>query len=355
MTAGLDARAKREEMDMRSSTRLTRRTLIASAAAIGAASTLPRYASAAEFEYKMGHSTPAAHPFHQHCLKVAERIGKETGGRMTLNVFPNSQLGGDNDLLSQVRSGAIEVCQPTGQILASILPLTAINGMGFAFSGYDKVWPAMDGELGGYVRKQVSARLSLVQMERIWDLGFRQITNSVRPIKSAADLSGMKLRVPGAPSLVSLFKALGSHPVSMQFGEVYTSLQTKVVDGQENPLSQIDAGKFYEVQKYCSISNHVWDGHWITFNKAAWERLPDDIRTIVARAFNEGATAQRAEVEKLNNGLQADLEKKGLVFNTADTQSFREMLDKAGFYKEWREKLGGEVWGLLERQVGKLG
>lgn len=334
---------------------LTRRTLIATGSAIGAAAILPRYARAAEFEYKMGHSTPAEHPFHKHCLAVAERIAKETGGRMTLNVFPNSQLGGDNDLLSQVRSGAIEVCQPTGQILASILPLTAINGMGFAFSSYDKVWPAMDGELGKYIRAQVSARLNLVQMERIWDLGFRQITNSVKPIKTAADLSGMKLRVPGAPSLVSLFKALGAYPVSMQFGEVYTSLQTKVVDGQENPLSQIDAGKFYEVQKYCSVSNHVWDGHWITFNKAAWERLPDDIKTTVSRAFNEGATAQRAEIAALNGGLQAELEKKGLAFNVADTQSFRAMLDKAGFYKEWREKLGNEVWSLLEKQVGKLG
>ena len=334
---------------------LTRRAALASTAAAGAAALLPRTARAAEFEYKMGHSTPAEHPFHKHCLAVAARIGKETNGRMTLDVFPNSQLGGDNDLLSQARSGAIEICQPTGQIFASILPVTAISAMGFAWESYDKVWPALDGELGAFVRAQVSAKVNLVQMERIWDLGFRQITNSVRPIKSAADLAGMKLRVPGAPSLVSLFKALGSYPVSMQYGEVYTSLQTKVVDGQENPLSQIDAGKFYEVQKYCSISNHVWDGHWITFNKAAWERLPDDIKAIVARAFNEGALAQRAEVAQLNNTLQAELEKKGLVFNTAETQSFRDMLRANGFYKEWREKLGGEAWALLEKQVGKLG
>ena len=340
---------------MTTSRKLTRRALIASSAAVSAAAVLPRYAHAAEFEFKMGHSTPAAHPFHQHCLKVAERIGKETGGRMTLNVFPNSQLGGDNDLLSQVRSGAIEICQPAGQILASILPLCAINGMGFAFPSYDKVWPTMDGELGKYVRAQVLAKVNLVTMDKIWDLGFRQITNSVKPIKSAADLSGMKLRVPGAPSLVSLFKALGSHPVSMQFGEVYTSLQTKVVDGQENPLSIIDAGKFYEVQKYCSISNHVWDGHWIVVNRAAWDRLPDDFKTIVSRAFNDGAVAQRTEVQALNNNLQSDLEKKGLAFNTAETQSFRDLLNKAGFYKEWREKLGNEVWTLLENQVGKLG
>lgn len=333
----------------------TRRAVVASTAAFGAAAILPRGLRAAEFEYKMGHSTPAVHPFHKHLLAVAERIGKETNGRMALNVFPNSQLGGDNDLLSQARSGAIEICQPAGLILASILPLTAINGMGFAFDSYDKVWPTMDGELGRYVRGQIAAKVGLVPMDRIWDLGFRQITNSVRPIKSAADLAGLKLRVPGAPALVSLFKALGTHPVSMQFGEVYTSLQTKVVDGQENPMSIIDAGKFYEVQKFCSITNHVWDGHWICFNRGAWERLPADVKTVVARAFNEGAVAQRAELAQMNNTLQADLEKKGMTFNRAETQSFRDLLGKAGFYKEWREKLGEEVWTLLEKQVGKLG
>jgi tripartite ATP-independent transporter DctP family solute receptor len=319
------------------------------------AAALPRYARAAEFEFKMGHSTPAAHPFHKRLLEVADRIAKESNGRMTLSVFPASQLGGDNDLLSQVRSGAVEFCQPAGLILASILPVTAINGMGFAFANYSQVWPTMDGELGKFVRAQIVSKIGLVPMERIWDLGFRQITNSVRPIKSAADLDGLKLRVPGAPALVSLFKGLNTHPVSMQFGEVYTSLQTKVVDGQENPMSIIDAGKFYEVQKYCSITNHVWDGHWITANPRAWGRLPANLQEIVGRAFNDGALLQRADLAKLNETLQSELESKGMTFNTAETQSFRDRLRTAGFYKEWREKLGEEAWTLLEKSVGKLG
>ena len=339
---------------MSANTGMTRRGFVASAAAITAAAMLPvRPARAADFEYKMGHSSPESHPFHKRLLEVSERIGRETAGKMKLSIFPASQLGGDNDLLSQARSGAVDFVQPAGLILASILPLAAVNGMGFAFKDYPQVWTAIDGDLGDYIRSQISGKTGLVPMEKRWDLGFRQITTS-KPIEKAADLAGLKLRVPGAPALVSLFTALGASPVSMQFGEVYTSLQTKIVDGQENPLSVIDAGKFYEVQKYCAITNHVWDGYWICANAASWNRLPNDIKAIVAKAFNETALLERDDLNKLDRSLQAELEKKGVTFTRPDLATFRDKLRTAGFYKEWREKIGNEGWTLLEKHVGKL-
>jgi tripartite ATP-independent transporter DctP family solute receptor len=340
---------------MSANVKMTRRTFVAASTAITAAAILPsRPARAAEFEYKMGHSSPEGHPFHKRLLEVSDRIAKETGGRMKLTIFPASQLGGDNDLLSQARSGAVDFVQPAGLILASILPVAAVNGMGFAFKDYAQVWTAIDGDLGDYVRSQIAAKAGLVPMEKRWDLGFRQITTSTKPVEKAADLSGLKLRVPGAPALVSLFTALGASPVSMQFGEVYTSLQTKVVDGQENPLSVIDAGKFYEVQKYCAITNHVWDGYWICANPASWSRLPNDIKAIVAKTFNEVALLERDDLAKLDRSLQADLEKKGVTFTRPDLGTFRDKLRTAGFYKEWREKIGNEAWTLLEKHVGKL-
>jgi tripartite ATP-independent transporter DctP family solute receptor len=334
---------------------VSRRRFVASSAAIAAGGILPAgTARAAEFEYKMGHSSPEAHPFHKRLLEVAARIDKGTNGRMKLSIFPASQLGGDNDLLSQARSGAVDFVQPAGLILASILPVAAVNGMGFAFKDYAQVWAAMDGDLGDYVRTQIAAKTNLVPMEKRWDLGFRQITTSTKPVEKASDLAGLKLRVPGAPALVSLFTALGASPVSMQFGEVYTSLQTRVVDGQENPLSVIDAGKFYEVQKYCAVSNHVWDGYWICANANAWNRLPTDIRAVVAKSFNDVALLERDDLAKLESGLQAELSKKGVTFTRPDLASFRDKLRAAGFYKEWREKVGAEAWTLLEKHVGKL-
>lgn len=340
---------------MSANANIARRRFVATSAALAAGAMLPaRPAHAAEFEYKMGHSSPGSHPFHKRLLEVADRIDKGTGGRMKLTIFPASQLGGDNDLLSQARSGAVDFVQPAGLILASILPVAAVNGMGFAFKDYAQVWTAIDGDLGDFVRQQISAKTGLVPMERRWDLGFRQITTGQKPIEKASDLAGLKLRVPGAPALVSLFTALGASPVSMQFGEVYTSLQTRVVDGQENPLSVIDAGKFYEVQRYCAITNHVWDGYWICANANSWNRLPNDIKAVVAKSFNDVALLEREDLARLDRTLQADLEKKGLTFTKPDLDSFREKLRAAGFYREWREKIGADAWALLEKNVGKL-
>lgn len=333
---------------------ISRRQLMGAAAVSLAATTLPRRALAAEFNFKLGHSTPADHPFSKRLVEASKAVLEQTGGRLNIQVFPASQLGGDNDLLSQVRSGAIELFPAAGLILASVLPVTAINGMGFAFPGYDKVWPAMDGDLGAYVRQQILANTQLVPMDRMWDLGFRQVTNSVRPIANAADLQELKLRVPGAPALVSMFQALGVAPVSMQFGEIYTALQTRVVDGQENPLSQINSGKFYEVQKYMSLTNHVWDGFWIIANGAAWKRLPADIQATVNTVFNEKALEQRADLVTLNRGLVDELKGKGLAVNTPEVASFRARLGEAGFYAAQKQKVGDEAWAILEKYTGKL-
>ncbi len=330
----------------------TRRALALGAAALALGSRRAR--ADAEFSYKIGTSTPAAHPFNKRLMEVGERIARDTNGRMELHVFPDSQLGGDNDILSQARSGAIEFCQPTGQILSSILPLAAINALGFIFADYSQVWPAMDGDLGRLVRTQVAATAGLVPMERMWDLGFRQTTTSNRPVRDAADLEGLKLRTPVAPSLISMFRALKAAPVGMQYGDVYSALQTHIVDGQENPLSQVEAGKFYEVQKYGSMTNHVWDGYWICCNADAWSALPPDLQKIVARNFNDVAIEQRVDIAKLNSATESLLAGKGMVFNETTPDSFRAQLRAANFYAEWRAKLGDDAWAVLEKYVGKI-
>ena len=127
------------------------------------------------------------------------------------------------------------------------------------------------------------------------------------------------------------------------------------MEGEENPLPIIATAKLYEVQKYISLTSHVWDGYWILGNRAAWERLPADIRTIVTREFEKAAMLQRADIAKLSNSLRDDLKSKGITFVDVDREAFRAALARTSFYHDWKGKYGDEAWGLLEKSVGKLG
>jgi TRAP-type transport system periplasmic protein len=340
---------------------LTRRTLIKASAATaltGAitpalfAPTVAR-AQSAEFSYKYANNLPVTHPMNVRAQEMAAKIKAETKGKVEINIFPSSQLGGDTDMLSQLRSGAIEFFTLSPLILSTLVPNASISGIGFAFPDYASVWKAMDGDLGTYVRGQIS-KAGIVAMDKIWDNGFRQITTSTKPIETAADLKGLKIRVPVSPLWTSMFKAFDSAPASLNFAEVYTALQTRAVDAQENPLAIISTAKLYEVQKYCSLTNHMWDGFWFLANRRAFEKLPDDLRAIVAKNINEAGLKQRDDVFALNNSLRKELAEKGLTFNEPKVDSFRDQLRKAGFYAEWKGKYGDEAWATLEKYTGQL-
>ena len=333
---------------------LSRRTLLqasATGAALGTFHIGLGKAQTAEFTYKYAHNLQVTHPVHIRATEAAEKIRQETNGRMVIQIFPASQLGSDTDMLSQVRSGGVEFFTLSPLILSTLVPNASLNGIGFAFPNYDAVWNAMDGELGTYVRGQIG-KANLVVMDKIWDNGFRQMTSSKGPINTPDDLKGFKIRVPVSPLWTSMFNAFQSAPASINFADVYTALQTRVVDGQENPLAIIATAKLFEVQKFCSVTNHMWDGFWFLGNRRAWERLPEDVRTVVARNLNAAATLQRADVEKLNATLRTDLTARGMVFNDTQAGPFRETLRKAGFYAEWQKKFGDEAWAILHRATG---
>jgi TRAP-type transport system periplasmic protein len=310
-------------------------------------------AQQAEFTYKYAHNVPPSHPMHVRAQEAAAAIKAETNGRFELKIFPANQLGSDTDSLGQLRAGAIEFFTLSGLILATFIPAASISGIGFAFPDYSAVWKAMDGELGAHIRQQIE-KANLVVMEKIWDNGFRQITSSTKPINTPDDLKGFKIRVPVSPLWTSMFKAFEASPTSINTTELYVSLQTKAIDGQENPLSVLELFKFYEVQKFCSLTNHMWDGFWFLANRRAWERLPQDVRTIVAKHINAAADKERADMAKLNTSLQPQLESRGMVFNQPDLAPFRAKLRQAGFYDEWKRKYGEEAWAILERSTGAV-
>ncbi len=332
-----------------------RRFIQLSAASAVAAPALLRTTRArgAEFSLKWANNTPATHPISLRAQEAAAAIAQESNGKVDVQIFPNNQLGSDTDMLSQLRAGALEIQSISPLILAIYVPAASINGVGFAWESYDKVWPAMDGDLGAHVRTEIG-KAGLHAFERIWDNGFRQITSSTRAIATPDALKGFKIRVPASPLWTSMFKAFDAAPITINISEAYSALQTKIAEGQENPLALIYTAKFYEVQKYLAKTNHMWDGYWQIANGKVWSALPAEVQTLVAKHINESAIAQRADIFKLNNSLESDLTAKGMLFNTVDAAAFRAKLSAAGFYKEWKGKFGADAWALLEKHAGSI-
>jgi TRAP-type C4-dicarboxylate transport system substrate-binding protein len=178
------------------------------------------------------------------------------------------------------------------------------------------------------------------------------MTTSTKPLRRFEDFAGLRVRVIAAPIFVDLFKALGAAPVPLDANELYTSLQTHLVDAQEGPLISIEGFKIYEVQKYMSLTNHIWGGEWIAMNGDAWKALPADLQSILERNVESYVRAERRLTAAFDRSLADKLARQGLAVNAVDVASIRRQL--GGYYARWKNEFGAEAWGLLEAKVGKL-
>jgi len=339
---------------------ISRRVLLKCAVGVGAATAgsvlkAPAVlAQAAPVKLKFGNDLPATHSVNVRLNEAIDAITKETKGQVAISLFPNNQLGSDTDMMTQLRSGALELATMPGTVLSTLIPTASLTGVGFAFTNYDKVWAAMDGEVGNFIRGNIE-KAGLVPFNSVWDNGFRQITSSTRPIKAPEDLANFKIRVPVVPLWVAMFSALGAAPVSIPLNEAYSALQTKIADGEENPLALIESAKFYEVQKFCSLTNHAWDGFWLTASARIWKNVPKDVQQVMQKHFNAAAVKQRADIVQANVDYQKTLESKGLTFNTTQPEAFQAALAKTSFYKDAKAKFGDEAWTLLQKYAGNIG
>ncbi len=331
--------------------KLTRRRIGALA---GAGILLPRFAHAAEINWKFTSSQPAVHPSTVRYLEAAERVKQKSNGRFEITVFHSGQLGTDIDTFTQVRIGGVHMMVLSNVITATAAPLTSALSIPFAFKGYDQVWQAADGKLQALLRKDLE-KAGYLTTNKILDSGFHQITTSKAPINTVADLQGLKLRAPPSPIQVSTWKAIGAAPTSMNFAELYTALQTGVVDGQESPPSLAKTTRLYEVQKYMSLTSHMWDGWYTLINPKAFGRLPKDMAELMMDSFDQAGLDDRKDLAALNEDAKTFMVEKGMILNTPpDLAPFRQKLKDVGFYKEWKEKLGPEVWSALEEISGPM-
>ena len=317
-----------------------------------AAPLVARFAHAAEVTWRFGHVAPVSSPLHQRLLEAADAIAKRSDGKMALKVIGEGQAGIQSGLLAQVRGGGLEMTVASGMHLAPVVPLAGIPAIGFLFNDYASVWRDMDGDVGGLIRTQIAAQPGLEVFDKVWDFGFRHITTSDRPIQSAADLSGLKIRTQIDAEQMDMFQALSAVPVVVTLPYLRTAFQHRQLDGQEGMLQLVQYTRLNEVQNYCAMTRHAWDGLWLCANSAAWRKLPERLQRVVANTLNGTATRQRDDSAKAESTTRDQLTKAGMTFSDVDFASFRNMLHGRGYYARIRGKLGEANWTVVQRAAG---
>jgi tripartite ATP-independent transporter DctP family solute receptor len=332
---------------------MNRRTFTAGAVAAFAGIGIVRApARAAQYTFKVGYPLPQAHPQHIRMVEAAARILTATNGRLQLQLFPNSELGSDDSSVSQLRSGAMEMYVGSDGVLSTVVTDAAIEGVGFAFKSQPQALAAIDGPLGDLVRKQMVTK-GIYPFSKCWVNGFRQIVTSTKPIKTVDDLAGLKIRTPGAKLYVDMFKTLGAAPTPVNVADVYTALQTKVIDSVEVPMAIIEASKWYEPTKYLSITNHIWGNLFAVVNLDAWKSLPPDIQAVFNREIDRAGMLEREDMLHADAALRTKLQGQGLAVNeVADIAPFRAKLKP--FYSDMKSSFSPEAWSLLEKTTGPL-
>ena len=260
-------------------------------------------------------------------------------------------------MITQHRLGALEMMAGTGGSYDTSTSTTVagIDNLAYAFPDWKTALAALDGDLGALIRKDL-ARLGIFAFERVYPDGFRHFTTSTKPIHNADDLRGLKLRVAHGNLFYDTFRSLGTSIVTVDASAIYTSLQTHLVDAQENGLLLIEVDRFYEVQKYCSLSHHMWVSVWITVNMDKWNALPRSFQEIMRKHIDAAALLDRRDVEISDDVLRDKLERQGLLFNDVDVASLKAKLISSGYYARWREAYGPAAWATpAAKYSGTLG
>jgi TRAP-type transport system periplasmic protein len=307
-------------------------------------------AGAAQFEFKCASNNALDSPIAIRQTQMWGAIQQESGGRIRIQFFPNSQLGGDAAMFSQLRLGAIQFFSTSAGQLAAAVPGADIGYLGFAFKDPDEALRVMNGPLGAFVQQEAEAKgIHLLRMS--WDAGMIQISSSTHPIQTPDDLRGFKLRVVESRIAVELFKDLGAIPTTLSVNEVYTGLQTKIIDGNASGLITVEASRWYEVQKYMSITNHSWSQINQIANGDTWKSLPSDLQDIIERNNTKYAVLEQRDSKAGLTALIERLKRDGLIFNQVDQTPFRARLRP--YYEYWANAYGAREWGLLERALGR--
>jgi tripartite ATP-independent transporter DctP family solute receptor len=286
---------------------------------------------------KLGDVLADDHPHTQAYRFFAKRVAELTNNKVEVQVFPNSQLGNQRDMVEGMQMGSIQMGKSMMTVLAGFLPEVQVFDLPYIFRDRDHFYKVMDGPVGQSFMQERFPKVGLVGIA-MFDAGVRSVYNSKRPIASPADMKGLKLRVPESPIYIDMMTAFGAIGTPMPVGEMYSALQSGVIDGAENAPIFYDKQKHYEVAKYFSNTNHIMTPDVLLISKKFYDTLPADVQKALVQAGKETQQYERKLWQDLENKTVEDLKKKGIAFNDADPKPFREASQSV--WKKYEDKLG---------------
>lgn len=302
-------------------------------------------------EFKFGHSGSLEHQYHVGAVEFKRLVEEKSGGEMKVNIFPQAQLGDERDLAEGTRMGTIEMSSVAASNMAGFVLELQVFGIPFLFETKEQVYHAVDGDIG----KELADIMRAKGFENlsIWEVGFRNMTNNVRPVKVPADMDGLKIRVQESKIWIEFMKVLGAVATPIPFGELYTALQQKVVDGQENPVATIYSMKYYEVQKYLSLTGHTYEPAIVLANPKWFNGLDPKHQAILKEAAMEAAVIQRQKLADMDKERLEVIKNAGVeVEENPDKEAFAKITED--LYKVLADSVPEELVMKIKEEVAKV-
>ena len=303
-----------------------------------------------EYTFKIGHSDPVTNLAHISLENFADYVFEETNGRVKIDVYASESIGSNAEMAEMISLGNLDaMLMPAGQT-AVYAPKMNTLGLPFLFAEYKEVYAVLDSDVGETLVDTLADH-NMIQLS-YWENGLRQITNSKRPIEKPEDLKGLKIRTPEDKMTLAIFKALGASPSPLAFSELYLALQQGTFDGQENPVSNIYANKFQDVQGYITISNHKYEPKNMIWSLSRWEEIPEDIQAVLLEGSKIYAKEHRKAIADSADSMLKELEEAGMQVSRPDTSTFQEATKSVydEFYAEndWAKELVKEVQQIID-------
>ena len=286
--------------------------------------------------YRLGYGSPTTNPRHLAAEKFAAYVEAESDGMIKIELFPAEMLGTDPEMAEMTSMGSLDMTINAVGVVAKYEPKVAVFELPFLFSSYEKVDNVLDSEIGMEVLSSLPAQG--LRPLAYWENGFRHVTNSVRPIEKPADLQGIKLRTPENDMTLAIFRALGAKPAPFAFSELYLALSQGAFDGQENPIANIHAAKFDEVQDYISLTGHKYEALVFMVSEDVWNDMSAENQELIAAAAKKFGAEHREMVRSAEDSMLAELEANGMKVSRPDTKPFVDAT--ASVYKQFEPKFG---------------